>query len=134
MLFCTLDYLLFFVGIFTVYWSMPWHRARVWLLLAGSFFFYACFNKWLALLIGVSTVVDYFIALGIDRPGTAPRRRKLLMTLSVVANLGLLCYFKYANFFLESAVEGLRALGVPLSAWRALHILLPVGVSFYTFE
>jgi alginate O-acetyltransferase complex protein AlgI len=134
MLFCTLDYLLFFVAIFTVYWSMPWHRARVWLLLAGSFFFYACFNKWLALLIGVSTAVDYFIALGIDRPGAPPRQRKLLMIISVVANLSLLCYFKYANFFLDSAVEGLRALGVPLSAWRPLQIILPVGVSFYTFE
>ncbi len=134
MVFTTFEYLVFFVAFFALYWGMPWHRARVWLLVVGSFFFYACFNKWLALLIGVSTAVDYFIALAIDRPGVPQRQRKILLVTSLVANLSLLCYFKYANFFLGSIVESLRAMGVPLSAFRPLEILLPVGVSFYTFE
>jgi alginate O-acetyltransferase complex protein AlgI len=136
MLFCTLDYLFFFIAMFAVYWAMPWHRARVWLLVVGSFFFYACFNKWLALLIGVSTAVDYFIALAIDAPNAPQRRRKLLMILSITANLGLLCYFKYANFFLESSLN--MWLGRALNegertAWL-LKVMLPVGISFYTFE
>jgi alginate O-acetyltransferase complex protein AlgI len=133
MLFCTLDYVLFAVGVFLVYWAMPWPKARIWLLLVASFFFYACFNKWLALLIGVSTAVDYFIALGIDAPNATPSRRKWLMILSVTANLGLLCYFKYANFFLESVRATLNTMGIHTSS-GVLDIILPVGISFYTFE
>jgi alginate O-acetyltransferase complex protein AlgI len=134
MVFTSFDYLVFFITFFAVYWALPWHRARVWLLVVGSFFFYAMFNKWLALLIGVSTAIDYFIALAIDRPGATDRHRKLLLIISLVANLGLLCYFKYANFFLGSIVETLRYVGVPLTEYDPLKILLPVGVSFYTFE
>jgi alginate O-acetyltransferase complex protein AlgI len=138
MLFCTLDYLFFFIGMFAVYWAMPWPKARVWLLVVGSFFFYACFNKWLALLIGLSTAVDYFIALGIDALNAPQRRRKLLLILSIIANLGLLCFFKYANFFLQSSLDIWQALGHPLgdkerAAW-ILNVILPVGISFYTFE
>jgi alginate O-acetyltransferase complex protein AlgI len=132
MLFCTFEFLVFFVAVFAVYWALPWARARVWLLLGCSFFFYACWNKWLALIIGVSTAVDYFLALGMDRPGTPQRLRKLFVIISIVANLGLLGYFKYVNFFLESfydAMGWVRAYDKPL-----LNILLPVGISFYTFE
>jgi alginate O-acetyltransferase complex protein AlgI len=133
MLFCTFEYVVFFAAMFAVYWLLPWSRARVWLLLAGSFFFYARFNKWLALLIGVSTAVDYFIALGIDRPGAPPKRRRLLLVLSLVANLGLLCYFKYANFFLQSFLDVLHSAGLQRYDWE-LQVILPVGISFYTFE
>src|SRR5262249_33609427 len=133
-LFCTLNYLAFFAAVFAVYWALPWPRARVGLLLAASLCFYACWNKWLAILVTASSTADYLIALGIDRPTTTQRRRKLLLWVSLAANLALLCYFKYANFFLDSAVRGLRALGVPLISYRPLEIILPVGISFYTFE
>src|SRR5262249_56084058 len=63
----------------------------------------------------------------------SPRWRKLLLCVSLFANLGLLCYFKYANFFLLSLDEALIAAGVP-TWFRTLDVLLPVGISFYTFE
>jgi alginate O-acetyltransferase complex protein AlgI len=107
-------------------------RARVWLLLAASFFFYASWNKWLALLICVSTALDYLIALRLDAGGSQ-RQRRLLVTCSLVANLGLLCYFKYANFFIESLEEALNSIGASASI-PLLDVLLPVGISFYTFE
>jgi alginate O-acetyltransferase complex protein AlgI len=107
-------------------------RARVWLLLLASFYFYACWNKWLALLICVSTAVDYLLARGMDGLSSA-RLRRLLLAVSLVGNLGLLCYFKYANFFLHSLEEALHALGASASL-PLLSVLLPVGISFYTFE
>jgi alginate O-acetyltransferase complex protein AlgI len=132
-LFCTSNFVIFFAALCAAYWVLPWARARVWLLLGSSFYFYACWNKWLALLVTASTAADYLIALGIDRPGATPRRRRLLLCTSLVGNLGLLCYFKYANFFLQSALDGLAALGAHRPDW-ALRVILPVGISFYTFE
>ena len=66
MLFCTQKYLIFFTVVFAVYWALPWHRLRVWLLLGASFYFYASWNKWLALIICVSTAMDYLVARGMD--------------------------------------------------------------------
>ena len=132
MLFCTIQYVLFLVAVFAIYWSMPWQRARIWLLLAASFFFYASWSKWLALLIGATTVVDYFIALGMESVGTT-RRRKLLLWLSLLMNLGILIVFKYANFFLDSLRDAVEQFGGSASL-PVLNILLPVGISFYTFE
>ncbi len=63
--FCSLQYLAFFLGVFVLYWVMPWKRARVYLLVAASFMFYACWNKQLALLISATTVLDYLIARGL---------------------------------------------------------------------
>jgi alginate O-acetyltransferase complex protein AlgI len=132
MLFCSQQFLVFFAVVFALYWALPWQRARVWLLLAASFYFYACWNEWLALLICASTVMDYLLALGMER-SVSPPRRKLLLTISLVANLGLLCYFKYANFFLGSLAEALHAAGSSASL-PLLQVILPVGISFYTFE
>ena len=132
MLFCSAPFLLFFLIVFSVYWAMPWQRPRVYLLLAASIFFYASWNKQLALLICISTTIDFFLACGIE-DSKSPRRRKLLLLLNITANLGLLCYFKYVNFFLASLTEALRAAGVSTS-FHPLKILLPVGISFYTFE
>ncbi len=132
MLFCSVEFMVFFAVLLMVYWSIPWRRARVWLLLIASFCFYASWNKWLAIIICVSTVLDYLLALGMEH-STESRRRKLLLAVSVVANLGLLCYFKYVNFFLGSLNEGLFAAGSPL-VFRSLKVILPIGISFYTFE
>src|SRR6185437_7004586 len=110
MLFCSLEFLFFFAALLLVYWLMPWQQARIWLLLAASFYFYSVWNTWLALLIGVTTVMDYAVALGMDGSASA-FRRKLLLGVSLVVNLGVLCYFKYANFFLQSLAQSLHALG-----------------------
>lgn len=132
MIFCSQAFLVFFTLVFLVYWILPWDRARVRLLLIASFYFYARWNQMLAILIAVSTTIDYLIALGIDS-SDSDRRRKLLLVLSLAANLGLLVYFKYANFFLESFEDLLRLLGVRASL-PLLKVIVPIGISFYTFE
>src|SRR5205823_14844783 len=96
------------------------------------FYFYASWNKWLAALICVSSTIDYFLARGIAA-SDSPRWRKLLLTLNIVGNLGLLSYFKYVNFFLHSLEQALSAAGYT-AAWSPLKVILPVGISFYTFE
>lgn len=103
-----------------------------WILLVASYYFYACWNHWLALIIFVSATLDFLIARAIatrSRPGI----RKLLVSVTVVSNLGLLCYFKYANFFLESLGQACRACGAD-SSLPVLSVILPIGISFYTFE
>lgn len=132
MLFCSLPFLWFFSAVFVAYWSMPWRQARVYLLLVASFYFYARWNEWLAVLICISTVADFFLARGMDT-WTAARGRRLLLTISIVGNLCLLCYFKYANFFLQSLEDALHAMGATASL-PVLSVILPVGISFYTFE
>jgi alginate O-acetyltransferase complex protein AlgI len=132
MVFCSEQFFVFFVPIFLVYWALPWQRARTALLLAASFYFYASWKLELALLICASTTIDFFLARGIEA-SSDPRRRRLLLTINIVGNLGLLCYFKYANFFLDSLRQALQAAGMH-TALRPLEILLPVGISFYTFE
>jgi alginate O-acetyltransferase complex protein AlgI len=132
MLFCSQAFLLFFAAVFTAYWLVPWQRGRVWLLLAASIYFYASWNRWLAALIVLSTTADYLLARGMDH-FSAPRLRRLLVSLSIVGNLGLLAYFKYANFFLRSVEEALHAAGAS-TGLPVLRVILPVGISFYTFE
>src|SRR5258707_6898982 len=99
MLFCSQAFVLFFALVFALYWAMPWQRARVWLLLIASYYFYASWNHWLALLIFATTIVDYLVALGMNATA-GPTKRKLLLLGSLVANLGMLGGFKYRNCFL----------------------------------
>ncbi len=113
-------------------WLRGPDRGRVLLLLAASFYFYASWNPYLACLIFVSTILDYFLAHGIERL-KAPGRRKILVAVSVTANLGLLCYFKYTNFFLVSLESALHRCGAATSI-PLMQILAPIGISFYTFE
>jgi alginate O-acetyltransferase complex protein AlgI len=130
--FCSWQYLLFFAAVFAVYWLTPWSRARVWLLLTASFYFYANWNRWLAGIIAVTSVVDYAVARAMDAVAV-PRIRRLLLVTSLLMNLGVLWYFKYVNFFLESLQAALAAAGVS-AQFRLLDVILPIGISFYTFE
>ena len=125
MLFCSLHFCVFFLVVFALYWALPWREVRVYLLLAASFCFYAGWNHWLALLLCASTLADYWLARGMDA-WAAPRPRKLLLLASLVGNLGLLCYFKYANFFLHSVEQSVGLLGLQL-VLPALKVVLPVG-------
>jgi alginate O-acetyltransferase complex protein AlgI len=131
-LFCSPAFLLFFLVIFIIYWSLPWHRVRVWLLLVASIYFYASWNWRLAFLITATTAMDYFIGRGLDAL-TTQRWRRLLLLGSLVVNLGVLGYFKYANFFLDSLEELMHAAGASTSL-PILRVVLPFGISFYTFE
>jgi alginate O-acetyltransferase complex protein AlgI len=132
MLFYSVEFLVFFAALLIVYWATPWRRARVWMLLIASFCFYASWNKWLAVIVCASTLLDYLLALGMER-STVEWQRKALLGVSVCANLGLLSYFKYVNFFLESLNELLIAAGSPV-CFLTLNVMLPIGISFYTFE
>src|SRR5262249_2217214 len=127
MLFCEERFGYFFAIVFALYWSMPWHRARVWLLLGASFYFYASWNKWLPLIIFASSGLDFCLGRWIEAL-RSPGRKRLLVAVSVVANLGLLCYFKYANFFLDSLAQGLRAAGLDATL-PTLSVILPIGIS-----
>src|SRR5262249_9382565 len=92
----------------------------------------ASWNKWLATLICVTTLMDYLVALGMDR-SAVPWRRRLLLVLSLIVNLGLLTYFKYADFFLKEMIELLQGIHFKPDE-HILRVILPVGISFYTFE
>ena len=131
MLFVEYRFLLFFLIVLAVYWPLRSNRARKLWLLGCSYAFYAGW-KWEFLgLIILSTLVDYFVGLRLADPRTVRRRGWLLV--SLVVNLGMLGIFKYCNFFLESAGELLQFLGIPYSP-STLAIVLPVGISFYTFQ
>lgn len=132
MLFCSYSFLYFFAIIFALYWVTSSHGFRTWLLLIASFTFYATWNTWLATLILATTLVDYLLARGMDAYAGSARKRFLLIV-SLVMNLGLLVYFKYANFFLDSLGQALTVFGISASL-PVLQVILPIGISFYTFE
>jgi alginate O-acetyltransferase complex protein AlgI len=132
MLFPTLQFLIFFCIVFAVYWSLPRHQWRMLWLLVSSCAFYMSWNPWLILLIVGSTSVDYFLALRIEAVA-APRFRRALLTLSIAVNLGILAYFKYSLFAMSTAQRVLNWFGVPFDR-PLINIILPLGISFYTFE
>ena len=131
MLFNSATFLVFFGVVLLVQRRLP-HRPQNLFLLAASLFFYGYWNVELLWLIVFSATVDYLCGRGIEDASGDRRRRALLWT-SLVCNLGLLGYFKYAGFFAESFAELLRAFGMQAST-PTLEILLPVGISFYTFQ
>ena len=131
MVFNSLNFLLFAAVFFPLYFVLR-GRARLWLCLIASYVFYGAWRWEFLGLIGLSTLIDYFLGLSLADEDD-PVRRKRLLQLSLLANLGFLAFFKYFNFFIESATVGLRSLGYDGSL-STLAIILPVGISFYTFQ
>ncbi len=129
MLFNSLPFLIFFPCVFVLYYALPF-RLRKYMLLIASYYFYMCWKPEFIVLILLSTLVDYFCGLGMVRD---PERKKWLLAVSLAMNLGLLFFFKYLNFFGETLTALCRAVSIPFSA-PALNIILPVGISFYTFQ
>jgi len=131
MVFNSLQYLVFFPLVFVVYWQLK-RRAQNILLLAASWFFYAMWDwRFLGLMLlttGVDFAVGRYLAMEED-----DRKRKLAFGLSLGLNLAVLGFFKYFDFFIGSAADLLRAMGLDASE-PTLRILLPVGISFYTFH
>ena len=132
MTFTTLSFLLFLPVVFAVHWSLRSRRSRnLWLLLS-SYFFYSCWDwRFLGLLL-LSTSVDWTLANLIAREPARQGARRWVAT-SVVVNLCFLGFFKYFNFFVDSADALLAAAGLQTLGTR-LHVVLPVGISFYTFQ
>ncbi len=132
MLFVELRFFFFAGLVYGVYWLLRRNELRKAWLLAASYLFYGAWDWRFLGLIGFSTVLDYAIGRQLDRTESQLWRRRLL-GLSVAANLGVLGLFKYFNFFAVSAAEMFRFFGFQADA-ATLGIVLPVGISFYTFQ
>lgn len=131
MLFDTATYLIFLTLVVILYWQLRFRIQNV-MLLVASYFFYGWWDWRFLSLIIISTIVDYFCAHYIER-SSSQWQRKLLLLISVALNLSFLGFFKYCNFFVESFSRVMEALGVSVSI-STLEILLPPGISFYTFQ
>jgi alginate O-acetyltransferase complex protein AlgI len=121
----------FFALVFAVHWALRWNRARKLWLLAASYFFYAAWDWRFCGLILASTLIDYVVGLEFRRDAP-PLGRRFWLLVSVCGNLALLGFFKYFNFFVESANSVFGWFGI--GEIHTLHIILPVGISFYTFQ
>lgn len=131
MLFNSFEFLIFFTILFLLYISLG-HRWRNYLLLLGSYIFYGSWDwRFLSLLI-ISTVLDYFCGLRIDAESSDAKRKRYLI-ISVCGNLLILGFFKYFNFFAENLTELLSFFNLTIRPLY-LDIILPVGISFYTFQ
>ena len=131
MLFDSPIFAVFLVTVVCAYWCLDFRNQNRFLLVA-SYFFYGWWDwRFLCLMIG-STVIDYFIAIKISE-AEDPRTRKLLLILSLAINFSILGFFKYFNFFAGSVHHALGTVGIEVSL-PLLKIILPPGISFYTFQ
>ena len=130
MIFTSQVYACFFIILFSVYWTVKNRMIQNSLLFFSSYLFYGWVHPWFCLLLAFSTVVVYFTGLGIVH---YPARKKLFLLVSIGANLGVLGFFKYFNFFSENICFIFNSIGldpIPL----LVDVLLPVGISFFTFQ
>ncbi len=121
----------FFSVVLLLYWALP-HKPQRYLLLISSYLFYGAWDWRFLSLIAISTMVDFWVAQGIEHHQSSTTRKRLLIV-SIVVNLGFLGFFKYFNFFTEEMFTMLQVVGISASR-PTLSIILPVGISFYTFQ
>ena len=134
MLFNSVGFAVFFPVVFVLYWFVTNKKLRLQniLLLISSYFFYACWDYRFLFLLIFSTFLDYYTGIRMCE-SSGKRARTAWFWLSVCINVGFLGFFKYYNFFAESFAKALSGVGITSDPWL-LHILLPVGISFYTFH
>lgn len=139
MLFNSLHFLIFFPIVLLICFSLPAKLRYLWLLVS-SYYFYMCWDAKYALLLLFSTLITWISGLGIEwcknQAWTEEKKvkgKKLCVFLSVLLNIGVLCYFKYTHFFLENLQAALGVFGVTLNL-PEFSIVLPVGISFFTFQ
>jgi alginate O-acetyltransferase complex protein AlgI len=128
-IFHSLDFVVFFGLVVAIYWRLPQRGQNV-LLLVSSYVFYGYVHPWFLILIASSTIIDYLSARGMER---WPARRRRFMALSIVSNFGMLGFFKYFNFFADNIQAVLAIAGLHVDM-PVLRVILPVGISFYTFQ
>ncbi len=136
MVFNSLEFVVFIAIVLLLYYgalNRSHDRARKWLLLIASYVFYGSWNPPFALLLAGSTVLDYFLGLRLAAT-ESPSKRRLLLGVSLVANLGVLGFFKYGDFLREQVYSLLGLVGVVEAIPAPWNIVLPVGISFYTFQ
>jgi len=134
MLFNSIEFAIFLPIVFILYWFFANKNLKLQnlLLLGASYFFYAWWDWRFLSLIIFSSTIDYIVGLKLLE-STDERKRKILLLTSIFVNIGFLGFFKYFNFFSESFAQAFTLLGQPFEASR-LNIILPVGISFYTFQ
>jgi len=134
MLFNTLSFAIFFPIVFVLYWFVTNKNLKIQnaLLLVASYLFYACWDWRFLFLLVFSTLLDFYTGIKMSDAATQKGKR-FWFWLSVVINLGFLGVFKYYNFFADTFAESLAAFGFHVSPWT-LKVILPVGISFYTFH
>jgi len=131
MIFNSVSFIVFLIISVGLYWLLP-RRLRLWMIFLGSCMFYSFWRVEFLPIMLLSAVTDYVASLQIHKNNRLARRR-FWLGVSLVINLGLLFYFKYTIFFLDNIWQGFRLLGLE-SAPPALNIILPLGISFYTFQ
>lgn len=133
MIFNSIDFALFLPIVFAIYWSIGGKRIKLQnlFLLLASYFFYGWWDWKFIALIFASSSIDYILADHMSK--REGMKRKFLLFISLFSNLGVLFFFKYFNFFLDSFYESFQFFGYNFSHY-SLHIILPVGISFYTFQ
>ncbi len=131
MLFNSLQFAVFLPVVFAIYWALP-HKGRWPLLLAASYYFYMSWNVKYVVLIVFTTVISFFAALAMEKTDKRSRKKTILW-MTLLACLGVLFVFKYFNFFAGSLTNLFGLVGIRLHP-VTLRLLLPVGISFYTFQ
>ncbi|MFP4697984.1 MAG: MBOAT family O-acyltransferase [Eubacteriales bacterium] len=132
MLFNSFQFLIFFVIVVGLYFVLP-SKFRWFLLLVCSYYFYMAWKPEYIILIIISTIIDYFASLAIGQT-ISKKKKKLLLSISLCTNLGILFYFKYMLFFSQSLSGILSVFNMSYSGLDSFEILLPMGISFYTFQ
>ncbi len=133
MLFNSIDFAIFLPIVFGLYWLFSKNlKAQNAILLIASYFFYGWWDWRFLSLIVFSSIIDYFVGLGM-LTSSSTKKRKLLLLTSIFVNLGFLGFFKYYNFFLDNFVSAFSFFGQEITS-QGLNIILPVGISFYTFQ
>ena len=135
MLFNSIEFLFFLPVVFVLYWFVFSKNLNTQnsVILLSSYFFYGWWDYRFLSLILLSTIVDYLVGLNISKQGSK-KKQKLLLLCSVLFNLSVLGFFKYYNFFVDSWVDLFSSLGYQIKSVWTLNIILPVGISFYTFQ
>ena len=134
MLFNSIEFAVFLPIVFLLYWFVTESRLKLQnlLLLSASYIFYGWWDWRFLSLIIFSSFVDYYVGLALLRTNDKVRRKTLLWC-SILVNIGFLGFFKYYNFFVDSFIDAFKLLGADLDPSR-MNIILPVGISFYTFQ
>lgn len=136
MAFNSVQYFLFLPVVFLLYWFVFNKKIKIQnlLILIGSYFFYSLWDWRFLVLIVASTIVDYFVGLSIHKNSEDRRTQKRWLWVSVLFNVSLLGFFKYYNFFADSFLDLFQLFGYSIKSTWTLYIILPVGISFYTFQ
>ena len=134
MLFNSIDFAIFLPIVLIIYWFLTNKNLRLQnlLIVVASYVFYGWWDWRFLSLILFSTAVDFSVGIGLATEENRTKRKILLWT-SIIVNLGFLGFFKYYNFFLDNFIEAFSLFGYPIKS-NSLNIILPVGISFYTFQ